>query len=509
MNRPTGRRLLVSLAAGAGVLAGTFLVAGFTPRWVVLALARTAFFLAPDAFVTFGIQRLGDLARPLLVVGTALASLLLFGGLALAATLVAGALGRERAEVVFAVGVVETLAAFALTVAPVPALVGGAVGAAVVGLGGPGSGGDVDVARRDLLRSVATAAAAVGLAGALGARRAMGSGTDGADGRTISEVEDPLVRELLSTAAERSLPLDGVDPLVSERFYEVDVNSADPDVDPESWTLSVGGELGESREYDLADLRNRPARHRFVSLRCVGDSLNGSKLDTALWTGVPVMDLLEELGVSDEEPCCVYVRADDDYYQEFPLDALESAFLAYGTNGRPLPTGHGFPVRLLVPGHWGEINLKWITDIELGREERTGYWEKRGWHGTGPVNTVAKLHGVDVDGGTVTVGGHAHAGTRGISAVEVSTDGGDTWTEAVLSDPLPAAVAADAEPSDPSVGDGEAADAWRMWRHEYEASEPHEVIARATDGDGDLQEREESEAFPSGASGWVSRRVSP
>ncbi|MFB6303968.1 MAG: molybdopterin-dependent oxidoreductase, partial [Haloferacaceae archaeon] len=221
------------------------------------------------------------------------------------------------------------------------------------------------------------------------------------------------------------------------------------------------------------------------------EPLNGHKMDNALWTVVDVKPLLEEAGAPDE--CCVMARATDGYYEEFPREALESARLAYRMNGRPLPRGHGAPVRLLVPGHWGEINLKWVTELEILEEPAKGYWEKRGWHGTGPVNTVAKLHAENrLDDGRIEVGGHAYAGTRGIERVEVSTDGGETWTDATLSARLP----------------GE--DVWRQWRHAYDPPDgAHEVVVRAVDGTGTVQPRERSEAFPSGATGWVSRTVEP
>ena len=187
------------------------------------------------------------------------------------------------------------------------------------------------------------------------------------------------------------------------------------------------------------------------------------------------------------------LRADDGYYEEFPLPALEGGFLAFGMNGDTLPEGHGYPVRALIPGHWGEINVKWITEIEVLEEEVDGYWEERGWHGTGPVETVAKLHHEEgLDDGRMRVGGHAYAGTRGISAVEVSTDGGDSWTEAELSEELP----------------GE--DVWRQWVHTYDPpGGEHEVVVRAIEADGTVQPSEETDAFPSGPSGWVSRSVSP
>jgi hypothetical protein len=185
------------------------------------------------------------------------------------------------------------------------------------------------------------------------------------------------------------------------------------------------------------------------------------------------------------------LHATDGYYQEFPLSALEDGFLAYGMNGETLPRGHGYPARVLIPGHWGEINVKWVTEIEVLDEEAQGYWEERGWHGTGPVKTVAKLHLVErLDGGRVRVGGHAYAGTRGISGVEVSTDGGESWTDARLSEPLP----------------GE--DVWRQWMHEYDAPDSaHDVVVRAIEDDGTVQPAEETDPFPSGPSGWVTRTV--
>jgi hypothetical protein len=205
------------------------------------------------------------------------------------------------------------------------------------------------------------------------------------------------------------------------------------------------------------------------------------------------------------ENCCVMLRAADDYYEEFPLDALEDAMLATQMNGRELPRSHGHPVRALVPGHWGEINVKWLTEIEILTEPADGFWEKRGWHGTGPVNNVAKIHAVRAgDGDTVQVAGHAYAGVRGIDRVEVSTDGGETWRDATLSERLPGARDAAGTQLRET-----AQDAWRMWTHEYTATEPHEVVARATDGTGTRQAEERSEAYPRGASGWVTRSVDP
>jgi len=74
---------------------------------------------------------------------------------------------------------------------------------------------------------------------------------------------------------------------------------------------------------------------RFATLRCVGDQLNnGRQMDTALWSGVPVRQLLE---AAEPEGNRVILHGADAYYNEFPIDALWPGLLAYRMNGRPLP----------------------------------------------------------------------------------------------------------------------------------------------------------------------------
>jgi len=116
------------------------------------------------------------------------------------------------------------------------------------------------------------------------------------------------------------------------------------------------------------------------------------------------------------------LRAADGYYEVFPVRSARK-------RGPRLRHERSHT----SPGHWGEINVKWLTEIEVLDRESTGYWENGGT-GLDWANTVAKLWGVNRLGdGRIQVGGHAYAGTRGIKTVEVSTDGGDNWTEAALS----------------------------------------------------------------------------
>ncbi|MFB6151610.1 MAG: molybdopterin-dependent oxidoreductase [Haloarculaceae archaeon] len=503
--------VVTALAAGVAGVFGSFGAVGFRPGFVVAPVESTLSRAMPGPVVRFAITVLGDVGQKLNLAFATVLVVLTYALLAALAVHMSRRLG-SRAVSTFGTGTFVWVLTAVVTLDPVTAL-GAALGAgAVVGavdlvaaLEGFTGGQTEDGNRRR--RVVAALGTAVGT-GAVGVSAGRsrtsprgGSGGDGAEGPWD-------VSEQLATAGERSFDVEGMDPSVSEGFYQVDINSVNPSIDPDRWSLSVTGAVEEPFALTYPDLMDRDHEHRFVTLRCVGESLNGHKMDTALWSGVPVASVVERANPSSD--CnCVMLRAQDGYYEEFPLDALRPGMLALGMNGKLLPRGHGAPVRALVPGHWGEVNVKWITEIEFLEKEQTGYWEQRGWHGTGPVKTVAKLHGKErTDDGRMVVGGHAYAGTRGISGVEVSTDGGDSWTEAELTERLPGATGPAAE-----VGGGNAeyaADAWRLWKHAYDPpSGSHTVVARAREADGTLQPSEETDSFPSGPSGWVSRTFTP
>ena len=111
----------------------------------------------------------------------------------------------------------------------------------------------------------------------------------------------------------------------------------------------------------------------------------------------------------------------------------EETLLAYEMNGVPLPTEHGFPIRLLNPGHYGTKNPKWIVNIQLAAAHES-YWEKRGWDPIANVKLATMIgtptDGEEITGGKVyTVSGAAFdAGNHGgIKKVEVSVDYGQTW----------------------------------------------------------------------------------
>ena len=488
MQIPTRREALVAVLGGTSAVAGSYAAAGYTRSFVVAPIDAQVVFWTPGPVVTYAIENLGEQGHLLHIALSVAIAVGLFGAISLAGRRVSDAVGVPLAGGAFsAVG--GWGLATALTGEPVLAL-GAALPVAVLttvsSLERPTA--EVEPGRRRTLGTIAGTLAFLGAA---------------IVGGTVLRADEPLpdapnaegVDERLAQAETRALELEssGLPGLVSsiDGFYNVDIAEFDPDLPAETWSLTVRGQVEGERTLTYDELIESESENRLVTLRCVGENLNGRKLDTAVWTGVPIRPLVESVDPHGECGCAM-LRGEDGYSVQFPVDVLADGFLAWGMNGKELPQSHGYPVRILIPGHWGETNVKWLTEIELLAEEADGYWEQRGWQGTGTVKTVAKLwdEGITtLDDGRIELAGHAYAGTRGIDAVEVSVDGGDTWAKATLSDPLPDE------------------DVWRQWRYTFEPAGSHEAVVRAIDGDGNVQIREESDPSPSGASGWVHRSL--
>jgi len=497
------RETLLAAAAGTTGAAGSYLLTGWTPSFVVRPVDQAIVNRTPGPVVTFAIETVGD-AGHLIHIAVAFATVIgLFGAIAFAGLRLSERVDRWLVGAV-AAGAASWLLAAGLTGDPTQALGVALPVAAVVAAGGfpapdPASGdesavaaastGAVDAVRRRTLGIVVGALgfAAVTVAG----RRALAMDDEPLADAPRSEGATARLRELesASLAVESDDLLGMVSPI--GEFYNVDIAEFDPAVTATEWSLTFTGETASERTVTFDELIDRPVEHRAVTLRCVGERLNERKLDNAVWTGTPIRPLLES--VDPEGECnCAMLRGEDGYYVQFPVDVLADGFLAWGMNGKELPAGHGHPVRVLIPGHWGETNVKWLSEIELLNVEEDGYWEERGWEGTGQVKTVAKLwdEGITaLDDGRIELAGHAYAGTRGIERVEVSTDGGDSWTDATLSERLPDV------------------DVWRQWRHVFDPDGTHEVVVRAVDGEGNRQLREPSDPSPTGSSGWVRRTV--
>src|SRR5438874_2121162 len=191
-------------------------------------------------------------------------------------------------------------------------------------------------------------------------------------------------------------------------------------------------------------------------------------------------------------------KAVDGYSESLSLDTVNGApeiLVAYELDGAALPSSHGFPARVLIPGHYGMKGPKWLDTVELGTQETRGYWEQQGWDHNALVKTTSRIdspHDGDiVHLGTIQVAGVAYAGTRGVSKVEYSTDGGSTWAAAAMDAPLSSLT-------------------WVLWRATWTARSEgaYRLVVRATDAAGNVQPAGSAASYPNGASGFHQVQVS-
>ena len=309
---------------------------------------------------------------------------------------------------------------------------------------------------------------------------------------SLPSVDTPVT----ALPADAQLPLDGLNPFVtpSADFYRIDTALVVPQLSKDSWRLKIGGMVDNPMELTFDDLLARPQVERYITLSCVSNPIGGDLVGNALWQGVLLRDILEEAGVQPEATQIVS-RSIDDWTAGTPTEIVmdgRDAMLAIAMNGEPLPARHGYPVRMVVPGLYGYVSAtKWVTQIELTRwEDYDAYWIPRGWSKEGPIKTMSRVD-TDRRGATpndVIVGGVAWAVHRGISRVEVRSDGGE-WFEADLG----------GVPSD---------DTWKQWMVTLEL-EPgrHMVESRAYDGDGVPQTEETAPVAPNGAQGYPRRWI--
>jgi len=273
------------------------------------------------------------------------------------------------------------------------------------------------------------------------------------------------------------------------RFYTVSKNLWDPIIDARSWTLTITGLVDRPYVLDYDALRqSAPFVQAYATLICIDNEIGGRLVGNALWGGVRVRDLLERAGVHGGA-VDLRMEAADGYTDSIPIEKAmhPDTLLAWEMNGSTLTPAHGFPARMVIPGIYGMKNVKWITRMEVVNYDYQGFWQRRGWSDTAVVKTMTRIDtpGRRVSaGGEALVGGIAFAGDRGINKVEYSADGGLTWIEAELKEPL-------------------GPNAWRLWRgfHRFERG-LHTLTARAVDGTGELQDPNPASPWPEGAQGY-------
>ncbi len=289
-------------------------------------------------------------------------------------------------------------------------------------------------------------------------------------------------------------PTPQVTPL--NRFYVVGKDLVPTSVDVASWSLSISGLVTAPLTWTLADLAKLPRVEGYRTLQCISNEVvsYGQLISNQWWGGVRMRDVLDAVGV---QPTATYVlwRSADGYTESLPIDVArdERTWLVseMASAGTPLPTDHGFPLRVLIAGRYGMKQPKYLVGIELADHDEQGYWEQRGWDEQAVVRTYSRIDaprlGADVVAGQpFTVYGIASAGDRGIGKVELSIDDGATWADAEL------------EPTTAGASDL----TWRRWRSTVTVPAGRvTLVARATDGQGGIQDDVPRPTLPSGATG--------
>jgi DMSO/TMAO reductase YedYZ molybdopterin-dependent catalytic subunit len=296
-----------------------------------------------------------------------------------------------------------------------------------------------------------------------------------------------------------------------------------PTLDVASYRLQIDGAVSNPFTLSYTELREMPSETRVATLECAGNSrvflvpqVEGAQWElgavgNAEWTGVPLCALLERAGIQQQACEIVLEGADRGIPAEKPTPPGQIAYarslsrekalqrdilIAYQMNRRDLPHDHGYPVRAIVPGHYGMASVKWLTRIHAVTERFSGYWQTSDYgywdsmdgqpirRGLGEMKVKAEISRPAVyetlePNRRYTISGAAWAGETDVTEVMVSTDGGQTWAEAAFVDPVQR-------------------HAWRRWKLEWlTPKQPghYTLLARARDAKGSVQPTEHDQNY--------------
>jgi sulfane dehydrogenase subunit SoxC len=240
-----------------------------------------------------------------------------------------------------------------------------------------------------------------------------------------------------------------------------------PDIDPEKHRLVIHGMVKQPLVFTLDTLARYPMTTRITFLECGGNSapmfspvplqesvqaLHGLA-SCAEWTGVKLSTLLEEAGVDPAAKWLIAEGADvSGLSRSTPLKkAMDDAMVALYQNGERLMPGNGYPMRLLLPGYEGNMNVKYLRRIKLTDQPQMSYYETRTYSQLLPGGKAYRFyflqevksfitnpsHGMALkEPGYYEISGIAYSGAGRIAKVMVSADGGTSWAEAALQTPV-------------------------------------------------------------------------
>jgi sulfite oxidase len=288
-----------------------------------------------------------------------------------------------------------------------------------------------------------------------------------------------------------------------------------------NWTIRVNGLVERTRTVTIADLEKRPQEKRVAVLQCAGNGRaffaakqkvaggqwhNGG-MGNVEWEGVPLRPLLADLKLLPS-PNARWLTAEgwdqpatpegSGFAKSYHLadTALDHAILALKMNGEPIPATNGGPVRLVIPGFYGNMNVKLLTELLYAADQSPSAFQSVGYRmpnmlvepGKFGANDYNSLNSRPTYGhkiksvifsplpddkpkaGNVEITGVAfNDGQGAITSVVVSSDGGKTWHNAAIKPP-------------------ESPWAWHHWSVNGKlASGKNELMCRATDSLGRTQ----------------------
>ena len=274
------------------------------------------------------------------------------------------------------------------------------------------------------------------------------------------------------------LPVDSF--LTPTELFYVRSHFATPKLDLASYQLRIDGAVRKPLSLSYSQLQDMLSETRVAVLECAGNSrvflvpqVDGAQWElgavgNAEWTGVPLSALLERAGI-EEDGCEIVLEGADrgmpkekpsppgpiSYARSLPRNKAtqREVLIAYRMNGRDLSQAHGYPVRAIVPGHYGMASVKWLTAIHVVREPFRGYWQTTDYgywdsldgqpvrRALGEIQLKSEIarpvvyETVEPDR-MYTIAGAAWAGETEVTEIAVSTDGGQNWAEAEFLDPV-------------------------------------------------------------------------
>ncbi|HEX9077281.1 MAG TPA: molybdopterin-dependent oxidoreductase [Anaerolineae bacterium] len=243
--------------------------------------------------------------------------------------------------------------------------------------------------------------------------------------------------DLAAPKLDLPLPLQ-ITPL--EQFYVTTFSTIQPGFDPKFWAFSLDGLVAQPLKFNFEEMRALPALEVMRTLECIGNPVGGGLVSNATWKGTSLKELLQKADVKAGAKYLIMDGADE-YFTSVPIELglSDEALLVYEMNGQLLPPQHGQPLRVLLPGVYGQKQPKWITHIGVADHYEQGPWEKKGWSDTAIIRPNARIDR-PIDDAVIkgkrddifTITGIAFCSSPGVARVEVSTDEGATWNDTVL-----------------------------------------------------------------------------